>query len=128
MRGCSDTGNMQLSYYSRGAYLVHVLFSQFVFFPINGPGQTSGKPRYKRTVFLIGMERQLLQPKELSVERKVSMLLANCIVLCNLKDPLSCLCEFRSENNTEVYAKPIVVSCLSSPSFLIRKVLILMTE
>ena len=55
------------------------------------------------------MERQLLQPKELSVERKVSMLLANCIVLCNLKDPLSCLCEFRSENNTEVYAKPIVV-------------------
>jgi len=55
------------------------------------------------------MERQFLQPKELSVERKVLMLLANCVMLCNLKDLLSCLCEFRSENNTEVYAKPIVV-------------------
>jgi len=63
MRSCSDTGNMQLPYYSQGPYLIHVLFSQFVFFPINGPGRTSGKPRYKRTVFLIGMERQLLQPK-----------------------------------------------------------------
>jgi len=119
---------MQLAYYSPGACLVHVLFSQFVVFPINGPGQTSGKPRYKRTDFLIGMERQLLQSKELSVERKVLMLLANCIVLCNREDLLSCLCEFRSENNTEVYAKPIVVSCLSSPSFLIRKALILMTD
>ena len=94
----SGTGNMQLPYYSQGPYLIHVLFSQFVFFPINGPGRTSGKPRYKRTVFLIGMERQLLQPKELSVERKVLMLLANCIMLCNREDLLSCLCEFRSEN------------------------------
>jgi len=74
------------------------------------------------------MERQLLQPKELSVERKVLMLLANCVMLCNLKDLLSCFCEFRSEDNTEVYPKPIVVSCLSSTSFLIWKVLILMTE
>jgi len=89
MRGCSDTGNMQLPYYSPGAYLIHVLFSQFVFFPINGSGRTSGKPQYKRTVFLIRIERQLLQPKELSVESKVSMLLANCVMLCNLKDLLS---------------------------------------
>ena len=42
----SDTGNMQLPYNIPGGYLVHVLFSQFVFFPINGPGWTSGKPRY----------------------------------------------------------------------------------
>jgi len=32
MGSCSDTGNMQLPYYSPGAYLIHVLFSQFVFF------------------------------------------------------------------------------------------------
>jgi len=38
MRSCSDTGNMQLPYYSPGAYLIYVLFSQFVFFPINGSG------------------------------------------------------------------------------------------
>jgi len=74
------------------------------------------------------MERQLLQPKELWVEPKVSMLLANCVMLCNLKDLLSLLYEFCSENNTEVYAKPIVVSCLSSPRFLMWKVLILITK
>jgi len=45
MRSCSDTGNTQLLYNSPGSYLVHVLFSQFVFFPINGPGRTSGKLR-----------------------------------------------------------------------------------
>jgi len=28
----SDTGNMQLPYNSLGGYLVHALFSQFVFF------------------------------------------------------------------------------------------------
>jgi len=38
MCSCSDTGNMQLLYNTPGGYLVHVLFSQFVFFPINGPG------------------------------------------------------------------------------------------
>jgi len=27
-----------------GGYLVHVLFSQFVFFPINGPGRISENP------------------------------------------------------------------------------------
>jgi len=42
----SDTGNMQLPYNSPGGYLVHVLFSQHVYFPINGPGRTSGKPRH----------------------------------------------------------------------------------
>jgi len=46
MCSCSDTGNMQLPYNSPGGYLVYVLFSQFVFFPINGPGRTSGKPRW----------------------------------------------------------------------------------
>jgi len=45
---CSDTGNMQLPYNSPGGYLVHVLFSQIVFFQINGPRRTSGKPRYYR--------------------------------------------------------------------------------
>jgi len=40
----SSSGNMQLPYNSPGGYLVHVLFSQFVFFSINGPGWTSGKP------------------------------------------------------------------------------------
>ena len=38
---------MQLPYNSPGGYLVLVLFSQFVFFPINGPGWTFGKPWYK---------------------------------------------------------------------------------
>ena len=42
----SDTGNMQLSYNSPGGYLVHVLFSQLFYFPINGSGRPSGKPRY----------------------------------------------------------------------------------
>jgi len=42
----SDTGNMQLPLNSPGSSLVHVLFSQFVFFPINGTGLTSGKPQY----------------------------------------------------------------------------------
>jgi len=37
MCSCSDTGNMQLSYNSPGGYLVQVLFSQFVFFPMDGP-------------------------------------------------------------------------------------------
>jgi len=37
---------MQLPYNSPGDYLVHVLFSQSVYFPINGPGRPSGKPRY----------------------------------------------------------------------------------
>ena len=37
---------MQLPYNSPGGYLVHVLFSQCVYFPINGPGRPSGKPRY----------------------------------------------------------------------------------
>ena len=46
MRSCSDTGNMQLLYNSPGGYLVHVLLSQCVYFPINGPGRPSGKPRY----------------------------------------------------------------------------------
>ena len=36
---------MQLPYNSPGGYLVHVLFSQFVYFPINGLGRPSGKPR-----------------------------------------------------------------------------------
>ena len=45
MCSCSDTGNAQLSYNSPGGYLIHVLFSQFVFFPINGPGRISRKPR-----------------------------------------------------------------------------------
>ena len=38
---------MQLSYNSPGGYSVHVLFSQFVYFPISGPGRPSGKPRYE---------------------------------------------------------------------------------
>ena len=38
---------MQLPYNSPGGYLVHVLFSQCVYFPINGPGRPSGKPRYE---------------------------------------------------------------------------------
>ena len=46
MCDCSDTGNMQLLYNNLGGYLVHVLFSQFVFLPISSPGQTSGKPQY----------------------------------------------------------------------------------
>jgi len=37
---------MQRPYNSPGGYLVHVLFSQCVYFPINGPGWPSGKPRY----------------------------------------------------------------------------------
>jgi len=46
MCSCSDTSNMQLPYNSPGGYLVHVLFPQCVYFPINGPGRPSGKPRY----------------------------------------------------------------------------------
>ena len=46
MFSCLGTGNMQLPYNSLGGYLVHILFSSFVFFLINGPGQTSGKSRY----------------------------------------------------------------------------------
>jgi len=34
MCSCSDTGNMQLPYDSPDGYLVHVLFSQCVHFPI----------------------------------------------------------------------------------------------
>jgi len=45
MCSCSDTGNMQMPYNSPGGYLLHVLFSQCVYFPINGPGRPSGKPR-----------------------------------------------------------------------------------
>jgi len=37
---------MQLPYNSPGGYLVHVLISQCVYVPINGPGRSSGKPRY----------------------------------------------------------------------------------
>jgi len=46
MCSCSDTGNVQLPYNSPGGYLVYVLFSQYVCFPINGLGRPSGKPRY----------------------------------------------------------------------------------
>jgi len=49
MWSCSDTGNMQLPYNRPGGYLVHVLFSQCVYFPINGPGRPSGKPWYVTT-------------------------------------------------------------------------------
>ena len=41
---CSETGNMQLPYNSPGGYLVHVLFSQWVYVPINGPGRPSENP------------------------------------------------------------------------------------
>ena len=44
MCSCSDTGNMQLLHNSPSDYLIHFLFSQFVFFPIKDPGRTSGKP------------------------------------------------------------------------------------
>ena len=37
---------MQLPYNSPVGHVVIWLISQFVFFPINGPGRTSGKPRY----------------------------------------------------------------------------------
>jgi len=61
----SDAGNMQLPYNSPGGYLVHVLFSQCVYFPINGPGRSSGKPRYypnlKWTMVLLRNKDQ--QPK-----------------------------------------------------------------
>jgi len=40
----SYTGNMQLPYNSPGGYLVHVLFSQCVYFPINSPGRPSANP------------------------------------------------------------------------------------
>jgi len=50
---CSDTGNMQLPYNSPGDYLVHVLFSQCVYFPINGPGRPSGKPRYMQDSHIV---------------------------------------------------------------------------
>jgi len=50
MSSCSDTGNMQLLYNSLGSYLVHVLFSQFVFFPINSPEWTFRKPCYTAAV------------------------------------------------------------------------------
>jgi len=46
MCSCSDTGNTQLPYNNPGDCLFHVLFSQFVFCPINGPRRTCGKPRY----------------------------------------------------------------------------------
>jgi len=39
----SDTCNTQLPYNRPGGYFFHVLFSQFVFFPIYGPGRISGK-------------------------------------------------------------------------------------
>jgi len=35
---------MQLPYNSPGGWLVHVLYSQCVYFPINGPGWPFGKP------------------------------------------------------------------------------------
>ena len=38
MCSCSDTGNMQLPYNSPGGYLVHVLFSQIVFFQLTAQG------------------------------------------------------------------------------------------
>jgi len=40
----SGTGNMQLPDNSPGVYVVHVLFSQFVFFSINGPGGLPDNP------------------------------------------------------------------------------------
>jgi len=40
-----QAGNMQLPYNSPDGYLVHVLFSQCVYFPINGPGRPFGKLR-----------------------------------------------------------------------------------
>jgi len=46
MCSCSGTGNMQLLYNSPGGYLVHVLFSQFVFFPIYRLGWTFRKSQY----------------------------------------------------------------------------------
>ena len=48
----SDAGNMQLPYNSPGGYLVHILFSQCVYFPINGLGQPSGKPRYSSNLMI----------------------------------------------------------------------------
>ena len=47
----SDTGNMQLPYNSPGGYLVHVVFFQCIYFPINGPGRRSGKPWYQNQAF-----------------------------------------------------------------------------
>jgi len=43
---------MQLPYNSPGGYLVHVLFSQCAYFPVNGPGRPSGKPRYDLSEFV----------------------------------------------------------------------------
>ena len=53
IKSCLGTGNMQVPYNSPGVYLVHVLFPQFVFFPISGPGRTSGKTRYYFSVQII---------------------------------------------------------------------------
>ena len=50
MCSCSDRGNMQLPYNSPSGYLVHVLFSQCVYFPINGPGRPSGKLLFSKLV------------------------------------------------------------------------------
>jgi len=44
---------MQLPYNSPGGDLVHVLFSQRVYFPISGPGRPSGKPRYTTAVVTV---------------------------------------------------------------------------
>jgi len=64
---CSDTSNIQLPYNSPGGYLVHVIFSQCVYFPINGPGRPSGKLRYSseltfsaKTVAFVKITRQAL--------------------------------------------------------------------
>ena len=64
---CSDTGNIQLPYNSPGGYLVHGIFSQCVYFLINGPGRPSGKLRYSseltfsaETVAFVKITRQAL--------------------------------------------------------------------
>ena len=72
---------MQLPYNSPASYLIHVLFSQCVYFPINGPGRPEnpgisvcaavfllmtaigGRPK-PELCFLLGRLRWTLLPKE----------------------------------------------------------------
>jgi len=64
------------------------------------------------------MERQLLRPKELSVEPEapdVAQVLE--FWLCTVEDFLSSLREFHAEEDPQVNAQRIIVTCLSPAIF-----------
>ena len=86
----TDTGNMQLPYNSPGGYLIHVLFSQFVFFQLTAQGGLLETPVTKLLVVSKCFSKFrgwncLVVPLVAGLRRYITHNLANFVYLLVLK-------------------------------------------